>query len=73
MKHEIRKDISRSEIEELISEWIVGRHAARDREIMRLRLIEGLTFERIAEETDMSVRGVVKIVYRCLDKLSRHV
>ena len=73
MKHEFRKDISRDEVERLIDQWIIGRNGERNRKIMRLRLIDGLTFEQIAERMDMSVRGVVKIIYRDLDLLSRHV
>lgn len=73
MKHEINKELSESDIENLIKQWVVGFKAERNRAIMRLRLIEGLTFEQIAERMDMSVRGVVKIIYHWLDVLSRHV
>lgn len=73
MKHTLPREISRAEIEELIDSWIVGRYGERNRKIMRLRLIDGLTFEQISERVDMSTRGVVKIIYRCLDVLSRHI
>jgi DNA-directed RNA polymerase specialized sigma24 family protein len=65
-------DLSRSQIEHLIDEWVVGRNAARDRMILKRRLIDGITYERLAEEFDLSVRQVKNIVYRCEDRLFSH-
>jgi len=62
-------EYSNSHIAELIDEWI---HSERDRAIMKRRLIDGLTFERLAEEFDMSVRQVKRIVYKCSDSLFKH-
>ena len=53
------KDVSNSKIEYLISEWI---HSERDRKIMHRRLIDGIHFEPLAEEFDMSVRQIKRIV-----------
>ena len=58
------KDISRSEIEKLINEYIVGRNAERDRKILSRRLIDGIVYEKLAEEFDMSVRQIKNIVYK---------
>lgn len=66
-------DLSRSQIEHLIDEWVIGRNAARDRMIMKRRLIDGITYERLAEEFELSVRQVKNIVYRCEDKLFSHI
>lgn len=63
-------EYSNSQISELIDEWI---HSERDRGIMKRRLVDGLTFERLAEEYDMSVRQIKRIVYKCMDILSRHI
>lgn len=63
---------SRSEIEKLTDEWIVGRNAERDRKILKRRLLDGITFERLAEEFDLSVRQVKNIVYRREDELFCH-
>ena len=60
------EDLSNSELSELIDEWI---HSERDRNIMKSRLIDGKTFEFIAEEQDMSVRQIKNIVYRCEQRL----
>jgi hypothetical protein len=66
----INVDISRSQLEHLIDEWIFSE---RDRKIMKRRLLDGICFFPLAEEFDMSERQIKNIVYRCEDRLSRHV
>lgn len=56
--------ISRTELESLIDEWIVGRNAERNRAILKRRLIDGICFEPLAEEFNLSVRQVKNIVYK---------
>ena len=63
-------DIPRSQIEYLIDEWIFSE---RDRMILKRRLLDGICFEPLAEEFDLSVRQVKKIVYKSQDKIFRHV
>lgn len=67
------KDLCRTDICILIDEWIVGKNAERDREILKRRLVDGLTYERLAEEFDMSVRQISNIVYKRQDQLFRHI
>lgn len=67
------RDLSRSEIERAIDEWIIGKDAERNRAILRRRLIDGITFEKLAEEFDLSVRRVKTIVYNNQDRLFRHI
>lgn len=55
-----------SEIERRIEESI---HSSRDRRIMHLRLVDGYTHERIAEEMQMSTRQIKNIVKRCMSVL----
>lgn len=45
----------------LIDEYI---HSERDRKILKRRLIDGLTYENLAEEFDLSVTQVKRIVYK---------
>jgi hypothetical protein len=59
-------EYTNSQIRELISEYI---HSERDRRILERRLIDGITFERLAEEFDLSVRQTKAIVYRNEDVL----
>lgn len=54
-------EYTNSQIRELIMEHI---HSARDRTILERRLIDGVTFERIAAEMDMSPRQIKNIVYK---------
>ena len=67
------RDISRSEIEFAIEEWIVGKNAERDRMLLRRRLIDGVVFERLAEEFNLSVRQTKAIIYRGQEKVFRHI
>lgn len=66
-------DLSRADIESAIDNWIIGRNAERNRMILKRRLFDGITFDRLAEEFDLSVRQVKNIVYRCEDKLYKHL
>jgi len=52
-------EYSNSEIDHLINEWI---HNERDRKILHRRLIDGTRFEPLAEEFDMSVSQIKRIV-----------
>lgn len=40
------------------------------RKVLRLKYIEGMTWERVAESMDMSVRGVTKMHGRALAKIN---
>lgn len=60
--------LSRSEIERLIDEWILNE---RDRKILKRRLIDGICYEPLAEEFELSVRHVKTIVYKAEEKLTK--
>lgn len=64
------RDLSRSEIESLIDEWILNE---RDRRILKRRMIDGICYEPLAEEFDLSVQRVKTIVYKSKEKLFRHL
>ena len=53
------QDYKNSEMFNLIDEWI---HSARDRRIMKDRLINGVSVEAIAEKYDVSVSQARRIV-----------
>ena len=63
-------EYTNSQIRELIDEFI---HSERDRKIMKRRLIDGICFEPLAEEFEMSVRQIKNIVYRESVKLFKHI
>lgn len=59
-----------SQISALIDEYI---HSARDRAILKRRLINGICFEPLAEEFDLSTRHVKTIVYKAQEALFKHI
>ena len=59
MKWEL--DIKNSDIENVISEYV---SSERDRNLLRRRLIDGIRFEQLAEEYDLSVTQTKNIVYK---------
>ena len=63
-------EYSNSQIREIIEEWI---HNGRDRIILADRLIDGMTFEQIAEKHDMSVRQIKNSVYTLQVRLFKHL
>ena len=63
-------EYTNSQIRDLIAEHI---HSERDRRILERRLIDGITFERRAEEFQMSVRQMKTIVHKNENILFRYV
>lgn len=64
------RDYSRSELISAIDEWILSE---RDRAILKRRLVDGICFEPLAEEFDLSVVQVKRIVYKSQERLFRHI
>ena len=54
----------------LIDEYI---HNERNRRILKRRLIDGICYEPLAEEFDLSVRRVKNIIYKNQDILFKHI
>lgn len=64
------RDYSRTEIETAIDEWILNE---KHRAILKRRLIDGICYEPLAYEFDMSVRQIKRIVYKAQETLFRHI
>ena len=64
------RDYSRTELTKAIDEWILNE---KHRAILKRRLIDGICFEPLAEEFDMSVRQIKRIVYKSQETLFRHL
>lgn len=62
-------EYTNSEIRALIDEHI---HNERDRAILKRRLIDGIVYEKLAEEFDMSVNQIRRIIYKTQDIVFRH-
>lgn len=59
-----------SEWRDLIDEWI---YSERDRCIIKRRLLDGICYEELSEEFDLSDRQVKRICNKCVEQLSKHV
>ena len=64
------KEYTNSQIAFLINEYI---HSERDRAIAKRRFIDGLCYEPLAEEFDMSVTQIRRIVDKTQDIVFRHL
>jgi hypothetical protein len=67
------EDITAEEVDRVISSYIIGRNAARNRAIMRTILIDGTTYERTAEMYDLSPRQVANIVRKYEYLIFKHI
>ena len=63
-------EYTNSQISHAIDEYV---HSERDRKILKRRLIDGICFEPLAEEFDLSVRRIKAIVYREQSTVFRHL
>ena len=65
-----RMNISTSQLDKLVDEWI---YDERDRLLIKRKLMGHITFEAVAEEFEISPRTAIKIVHRGLDIIVRHI
>lgn len=63
-------ELSVSQWERLIDEWVFSE---RDRAIMKRRLLDGITYERIAEEFSMSDSQIKRIIKKHRQTLVKHI
>lgn len=59
-----------SQVEHLIDEWIFSQ---RDRAVLKRRLIDGIPYEVLASEFDMSVSQIKRIVKKRQSELFKHL
>lgn len=64
------KELSRSQWEHLIDEWIFNE---RDRALLKRRLLDGICYEPLSEEFDLSVRQTKRIVDKSMQILIKHI
>ena len=63
-------EYTNSEIKALILERI---HSARDRKILYMRLVDGITYERLGEEFQLTPRQIKNIVHKAEKILFPHL
>lgn len=64
------ENVTNTEIARVIDEYI---HNARDRELLKRRLIDGICYEPLADEFNLSVRRTKSIVYKCESIIFKHL
>lgn len=64
------RDYTNSQIRALIDEHI---HSQRDRSILYRRLVDGICYEPLAEEFDLSVAQIRRIIYKGQNKLIKYL
>ena len=73
----ITKDLSsysRSDLEHAIEQWVIcHKHAERNRAILKRSLLDGVCYEKIAEEFDMSVRQIANVIHKTEEMLFKHL
>lgn len=62
-------DIPNSELERLIEEWV---KSERNRKILKRRLIDGIHYEKIAEEFELTDRQIKTIVKKEKENIISH-
>ena len=63
----------KSDIMNVMNEWVIGLHAKRNCDIYSMKVIDGFTFENVAEEFDLTDRQVKNIVYKVNDIVCAHL
>lgn len=74
----IKPGLGKDEVLVGIEQWVIGRNGERDREIMRMYMIDGITFAGMQRRLDaigyeLSIDQIKKIVRRRKEELFRHI
>ena len=64
------REYETDEVSNAIDQWI---HSERDRKILKRRLIDGICYEPLADEMQMSVRQIKDVISKCEWILFRHI
>lgn len=71
-------EYNRETIERGIEQWILGRNGERDRIVLGMYLIDGITYEEMRVRLEgigypLTIDGIKKIVKRRKEQLFRHI
>lgn len=70
MKHDLERfNLSRQQVLDLIDSYIFNE---RNRQILKRRLLDGVRYEDLADEFDLSVNQVKTVCYSAINKLSAY-
>ena len=63
-------NVPRSEWEKLIDEWIFN---DQHRQMLKLNLLDGWTYERLSEKFEMSTRQIARIIPKLQNQLFKRI
>lgn len=66
-------NITNTEVEKAIDEYVRGFRAERNKKILKDKLLLGMTYEEVAEKHDMSVRQIKTIVSNTAQMIVPHL
>lgn len=67
------ENITRSQLESAINEYVIGKNAERNRKILCRRFIDGICLEPLAEEFSLSVTQIKTIIYKYEKIVFKHL
>lgn len=70
MKNSNLDMLDNGQLADAIDKYVRGE---RDRKMLKRRLIDGICFEPLAEEFDISVQQTKRIIYKAQDRLFRFI
>ena len=74
MLTEISKSaLAATELGKLIDETIIGRNAERNRKVCKRVFLDGIPYERVAEEFDMSRSQVERVIRTGFTRIKNHI
>lgn len=63
------REYTNEQIDALINSYC---HHERNRKVLHRRFVDGITYEKLSEEFDLSVKQIKNIVYKEGDKVFKH-
>lgn len=57
----------------VINEWVIGKNAERDRDVLISHLLDGVTYEKLAEKHGIEPRTVGRIIAKRMENLISHI
>lgn len=64
------EELGRTEVNTIIDEYVFNE---RDRELLKRRILDGIRYEQLAIEFDISVQNAKRIVYTRMQKLIQKI
>lgn len=67
------KGYSKSQVSKCIDEWVIGQNALRNREILKKKLLDGISYTMLSAEYDLCPKRIKTIVKNGVDVILPHL